>query len=162
MVYDMGLDITARNKLRKAEKPDLDKEGYVNDYTRQWKPGASMEWSEKCFPGRGEGVEINTVYEWESSYSFRAGSYSGYGIWRSSLNNFKGDVAFQELINFADNEGVIGPVVSKKLYEDFVKYEKEAEQYSEDTNDDGWFIENYRDWLEAFKLASDGGAVEFG
>lgn len=159
----MGLDIKSRRKLRIVENPLLDEDGYVEDYDNQWKPGASMEWSESAFPGRGEGVEANTVYEWEESFSFRAGSYIGYGMWRSELEKFKGNVAFQELINFADNEGVIGSVVAKKLLNDFNNYESEAEEYSKKIpNSDGeWFIYNYRNWKKAFELASDDGAVEF-
>lgn len=159
----MGLDITAMRKLRKVENPILDEDGYPEDWEKQWKPGASMEWSEEHFPGRGEGVEINSVYEFEEKFDFRAGSYFGYGAWRDELDKFKGDVAFQELINFADNEGVIGPVVAKKLYEDFNKYEVEAEEHSKNVeNSDGeWFIYKYRQWKKAMELASDNGAVDF-
>ena len=42
--------------------------------------------------------------------------------WRDKLNEFAGNVAFQELIDFADNEGVIGSELSKKLYDDFQKF----------------------------------------
>lgn len=159
----MGLDITAMKKLRVAEKPVLDEEGYVEDWDTQWKPGKSMEWSEREFPGRGEGVDANTVYEWEDSFSFRAGSYTGYGMWRDELEKFKGNTAFQELIDFADNEGVIGSVVAKKLLKDFIENENEAEEYSKNIkNSDGeWFIYNYRNWKKAFELASDDGAVDF-
>lgn len=109
------------------------------------------------------GVDANAVYGWEDSFEFRAGSYIGYGMWRSELDWFKGDVAFQELINFADNEEVIGSVVSKKLYNDFCTYEKEAEEYSKSVEDsDGeWFIYSYRNWKKAFEYASQNGAVDF-
>ena len=159
----MGLDITAMRKLRVAKEPVFDEDGQVEDFDTQWKPGASMEWSESVFPGRGEGVDANTVYEWEDSFSFRAGSYSGYGMWRRELEKFKGNVAFQELIDFADNEGVIGSVVAKKLFKDFTDYENDAEEYSKNVADsDGeWFIRQYRNWKKAFGLASDNGAVEF-
>lgn len=159
----MGLDITARKNLKEIENPIVDEDGYPEDWDNQWKPGASMEWSEENFPGRGEGVDANAVYEWEDSFEFRAGSYIGYGMWRRELDRFKGDVAFQELINFADNEGVIGSVVSKKLYNDFCAYEKEAEEYSKSVeNSDGeWFIYSYRNWKKAFEYASQNGAVDF-
>ncbi len=159
----MSLDITAMRKLRKVENPILDENGYPEDYENKWKPGASMEWSEEKFPGRGEGIDANSVYEFEEEYSFRAGSYSDYGAWRDELDKFKGDVAFQELINFADNEGVIGSVVAKKLLADFEKYENEAEDYSKNVeNSDGeWFIYKYKQWKKAMELASDRGAVDF-
>lgn len=158
----MGLDITAMKKLRIVENPELDEDGYPEDWS-QWKPGAGMEWSEEAFPGRGEGVDPNTVYEYESAFEFRAGSYFGYGAWRSELEKFKGNIAFQELINFADNEGVIGSVVAKKLLNDFETYENEAEEYSKTVeNSDGeWFIYNYRNWKTAFEYASEDGAIDF-
>ena len=147
---EMGLDITAYRKLTVVENPELDEEGYAVNYDSEWKPGASMEWSEKHFPGRGEGIDPQTVYTWGESLGFRAGSYSGYNWWRAKLEAFKGDVAFQELINFADNEGVIGFVVAKKLAKDFSDYEKEAEKYSHTLGEEGdyWF-EKYQDWKKA-------------
>lgn len=159
----MGLDITAYRKLKKVVNPIIDGDGYPEDYKNQWTPGASMKWSEGAFPGRGEGVDADAVYEWEDKFCFRAGSYIGYGMWRSELEMFKGEVAFQELINFADNEGVIGSVVAKKLLQDFVNHEAAAEEYSKTVRDsDGkWFIYNYLQWKKAFEFASDDGAVDF-
>lgn len=116
-----------------------------------------MKWSEKHFAGRGEGVDPDTTYECGNAYEFRAGSYSVYNEWRDMLNDFKGTEAFQELINFADNEGVIGLIVSKKLYKDFQKYEAEAES----AFDDSYFYTLYVDWKKAFELASQNGAVQF-
>lgn len=160
----MGLDITAYRKLKKVENPILDEDGYVEDYEHNWKPGASMDWSESVWPGRGEGVDSQNVYEWEEDFDFRAGSYSGYNWWRSKLEEFASDKdgAFKELIDFADNEGVIGPVVSKKLYEDFKRYEKQAIDFSKTFETDGeyWFSK-YKTWMQAFEVASDGGAVDF-
>lgn len=156
----MGLDITAYRKLRKADNPILDEDGYPDDYKKQWLPGASMDWSESVWKGKGSPVDSKTVYEWENSFEFRAGSYSGYNRWRSNLEKFKGDVAFQELIDFADNEGVIGGVLSKKLFNDFKRYYDEAKRYSEEIKDE-WFIEKYKDWMKAFEYASDNGAVDF-
>ena len=121
-----------------------------------------MKWSETHFPGRGEGIDPDTVYTFNERFNFRAGGYGGYNWWRSTLDRFKGDEAFQELINFADNEGVIGPVVSKKLANDFVKYESEAIAFSKTLadNEDFW-LESYRNWKKAFEVAADNGAVNF-
>lgn len=160
----MGLDVTAYKKLKVVECPQLDKYGELVNWETEWRPGASMEWSEKHFKGRGEGVVASNVYTYEDSFDFRAGTYSGYNFWRAKLDEFKGSEAFQELINFADNEGVIGYVISKKLLEDFKKYEKEAEEFSktfDDVGDGKWFIRQYRVWMKAFEMASDGGAVSF-
>lgn len=159
----MGLDITVYRKLTEVVKPERDEDGDLTNFETEWTPGASMEWSEKHFPGRGEGLDPRKVYNWKEKYRFRAGSYGGYGVWRSKLNQFMGDSAFQELINFADNEGVIGPVVSKKLAKDFLEHEEEAKQFAETLGDAGadWY-QRYEEWKDAFDFASDAGAVVFG
>lgn len=157
----MGLDIRAFKNLKKIDNPVLDRDGYPEDYDNQWLPGSSMDWSESIWKGKGYPVESNCVYEFEDVYSFPAGSYSGYNMWRYTLEGFKGDVAFQELIDFADNEGVIGSVLSQKLYDDFKNNYEEAIKYSKTINDGDWFIRKYEDWMEAFDYARQNGAVNF-
>lgn len=158
----MGLDITAYKKLHKVENPVLDEYGDPQNYDTQWKPGGSMDWSESVWPGKGYPIEPNAVYEWEESFNFRAGSYIGYNIWRDELDKFKGNVAFQELIDFADNEGVIGTKLSQKLKEDFQRHHDEAQAFA--NSDDcqlKWFMDAYEEWETAFELASNDGAIEF-
>ena len=167
----MGLDITAYRKLKPAENVELDEDGNPVDYDNYFRPGAGMDWSEGAFPGRGEGIDSDTTYSFEKRHGFRAGSYGGYSEWRNQLarlagwdsNNdrynkdpseFEGKPFF-ELIWFADNEGVIGPIVSAKLLKDFKAYLPAAEQQ------DDWFLDRYRDWMNAFEMAADGGAVDF-
>lgn len=159
----MGLDITAYKNIKPVENPVLD-DGYPVDLVNNWLPGASMDWSEKIWPGRGEGVDSKTVYEFEESYEFRAGSYSGYNWWRSNLEEFASNKsrAFKELIEFADNEGVIGSVVAKKLSKDFHDNEEAAKEYSKHIGDGEYWMEKYYDWMEAFDYASNNGAVDFG
>lgn len=157
----MGLDITAYKCLRKIENPKFDEfEDLECEY--QWCPGVSMEWSESIWKGRGYPIEVDAVYEWQETFSFCAGSYSGYNRWRRQLSEFKGGQAFQELIEFADNEGVIGSQSSMKLKDDFNKYYAEAIEYSRKLGLDGnWFLEEYKNWSMAFELASQNGAVDF-
>lgn len=159
----MGLDITAYRNLRKADEVILDEFGDLADYETQWKPGGSMEWSESVWPGKGAPLEADTVYEWEESFDFRAGSYSGYNCWRDELQRFKGNEAFQELIDFADCEGVIGSILAAKLLEDFKSHYQEAIEYSKMVHEayPDWFIDSYRRWMKAFEMAADGGAVDF-
>ena len=157
----MGLDIRAFKNLRKVDNPILDEDGYPEDYDNQWLPGASMDWSESIWKGKGFPVESDKVYEFEDIYSFTAGSYSGYNAWRDDLDRFKGDVAFQELIDFADNEGVIGSVLSQKLYDDFKNNYDEAVEYSKHISDGEWFIRKYKCWMSAFDYARQNGAVNF-
>lgn len=178
----MGLDITTYKNLKVVENPQLDEDGEIINWETEWKAGASMEWSEKHFKGIGEGIDPNKVYTWENSLGFPAGSYSGYGAWRDTLEEFaktlfpikfendgngnigmviKGNThPFDELINFADNEGVIGYVVAKKLYKDFVDNE-EAKKFSKKLKDDEYWFGKYQDWKQAFEYASQHGAVDF-
>lgn len=158
----MGLDITAYKKLTMVENPKLDEDGYPENWETEWKPGEGMVWSESCFPGSGEGVIPHTVYTYEDSFGFRAGSYSGYGWWRDKLEGLSDGNSFYELTNFADNEGVIGSVVSKKLYNDFISNSDNAEKYSKLIGEDGkYWLEKYKSWTKAFEMASDDGAVDF-
>ncbi|WP_144511538.1 hypothetical protein [Bacillus sp. FJAT-22090] len=158
----MGLDINAYRKLEIVDNPKLDEDGDLENWETEWRPGDGMEWSEKHFPGRGEGIYPRKVYTWREKFRFRAGSYSGYNWWRSMLEEFKGDVAFQELIDFADNEGVIGFVVSRKLANDFAMHEVEAKEYSQKLGENAEFwLESYNNWKTAFEMAADYGAVEF-
>ena len=62
---------------------------------------------------------------------------------------------FYELINFSDCEGLIGPEICKKLYQDFVDFEDKAKEQDE------YFYERYTNWKEAFRVASDNGLVAF-
>ncbi|MMZ43840.1 hypothetical protein D1872_54080 [compost metagenome] len=157
----MGLDITAYKKLVKVENPKLDADGELEDYENQWQTDGSMKWSERHWPGRAEGLEFGTVYIYGESLGFRAGSYSGYNLWRKMLSDFAEANAFQELIEFSDCEGVIGPVVSAKLAKDFTDYEERARKYADTFERGEWWIEKYQEWKEAFQLAADGGAVDF-
>ena len=157
----MGLDITAYRKLEVVENPVFDEDGVLENWDSEFQPGDSMKWSETHFPGRGEGIDPDKVYRYEEEFSFRAGGYGGYNRWRSQLGDFKGDVAFQELINFADNEGVIGPVVSRKLAADFIKHEAEAKVFAKNLDDGEYWLARYAEWKHAFEVAADDGAVNF-
>jgi hypothetical protein len=157
----MGLDITAYKKLKIVENSILDEDGNPVNWETEWKPGVSMEWSEQHFPGRGEGIDPNTVYTWEDEFGFRAGSYTGYNWWRNKLEEISDGESFQELINFADNEGVIGYVVSKKLAKDFTENEERAVEFAKKLDESEWWLNQYRNWKRAFEIASENGAVDF-
>lgn len=160
----MGLDITAYKQLTKTEGGDVVLRGNLG-----------------AFAGREDGIAIGTAYHAAESFDFRAGSYGGYGTWREQLAKLAGypptehrdhdgkiemlcaaacwngaTGPFSELINFADNEGTIGPVVARKLAADFAQFEEQAKAAR-----DGWFSDRYRDWKRAFEMAAQDGAVEF-
>ena len=95
------------------------------------------------------------------------------GVWNKidDGGNYS-EIPFSEQLNFSDADGIIGPVASKKLYNDYVSYEKDImkklDRYYlkfEDFEIDGetyeWFKQKYKDWKEAFRIASNNGAVIF-
>lgn len=160
----MGLDITAYRKLTAA------------DGEADWEITIRLDaFAELHFPGRMVGVTPG-VYTFAERLDFRAGSYSGYNDWRNWLASLAGfgtaralwdtiarDASFTgpfvELINFADNEGVLGPVVSAKLARDFAEFQSRVDALSTDTH--GFYVGRYEMWRKAFEIASDHGAVDF-
>jgi len=167
----MGLDITAYRKLTKTNVAVLDSSGYPENYVNFWK-ARHVATTEQEFPGRTEGIEAEAVYSHSERMDFRAGSYAGYNAWRDRLARLAGHESakgawdkpppagspFIELINFFDNEGIIGPVVSAKLAADFSAHREMAERFEWP---DRWFFEAYCLWQKAFEMAADGGAVSF-
>lgn len=159
----MGLDITAYKGLKKTDrKVDLNseqwEEKYEDDKKLQWWHPGVIAFTEEYWPGRSGGIEASTVYTYEEKYEFRAGSYSWYGQFRDSLKTLTFASEFEELINFADNEGVIGAEASKRLHAAFVK---SREEYEKRYLEDPYFVQKYSLWTKAFELASDNGAVDF-
>lgn len=169
----MGLDVTAYRGLKRDENPKLDSDGWPEEPSRVLLHTSSIAFAEENWPGRAEGIEAG-VHEFADSYGFRAGSYGGYNRWRSDLARLSGfatieeawsstiEFPFRELINFADNEGIIGPVVSAKLAKDFAENEKKAEAFAATFGaNGGWWLLKYREWRNAFEMAADNGAVDF-
>lgn len=171
----MGLDISVFCDIKKIE-PQPSREYYGD--------GAYLD-QHPYFKKQADGIESGW-YSYESSYGFRAGSYGGYNQWRESLASLVGlspeeiwqsadkfdGKPFVELINFPDCEGVIGPQTSAKLLKDFKDFEdkaKEVRMYG-DTDEEGkpldewmlnYFYNKYQEWMKAFELASNNGAVSF-
>jgi hypothetical protein len=172
----MGLDISAYSNLVKTEeyRDNSDVFLYKNDFV--------FEQSKGIEPG---------YYKVEGKcHSFKAGSYFGYNQWRKLLSEMIGynvkeiwdmsyalvrdekishvlnetpeilKIPFIQLINFSDCEGYIGPVVSNKLYQDFKSNRVKAVNFSK-FKKSSRFIELYDDFMEGFRIASDGGAVCF-
>lgn len=103
-------------------------------------------------------------------HSFFLG-YSGYDDWRRDLSLMVHGIepeviwrrpaayrrkAFVKLIYFSDNEGAIGAVRGRKLAEDFDEHLAAARKYEKIE----WgFIEVYRDFRKAFRIAAGQGVV---
>jgi len=190
----MGLDISVISQIKPIYIPE-DIELWSNEYY-EWEEKQDIEGSiwnfqpNSYFPEQSEGLPKGFGYGTGEEYNFRAGSYSGYGEWRDLLARLAldmgsegvwnkidsgegyGEIPFSEVINFSDADGIIGPVASKKLHNDFVNYEKDImkklDRYYlkfEDFEIDGetydWFKHKYKDWKEAFRIASNNGAVIF-
>lgn len=169
----MGLDITAYARLTKLPEPPIRGQDCPD--------GQFWCRLNTDFPGRANDLEDRAAYSYERRIGFAAGSYSGYGEWREELAKLAGYPAvshrsywekepqllhaagawerdggpFWELINFADNEGVIGALVSAKLAKDFNAFQTKANEVG------GWFLRKYNEWRQAFELAADCGAVDF-
>lgn len=109
------------------------------------------------------------------SYSWRAGSYGGYSVFRETLAavsgwefNYHGnteedvnalrDKPFFELVWFADNEGVIGCDAAHDLLLDFLEY---RDKYKQDYSSEMYYCEVYDEWITALELAADNGCVVF-
>lgn len=166
----MGLDITAYRKV-KFVRPL--KEGEDSD--AEW-PRLTCLCVNDDFAARADGLK-DGLYEVsqnpDDTIAFRAGSYSGYNWWRDKLAEFIGTTTtaewrkttpsgpFHELINFADNEGVIGPITSAKLARDFQEHRARAERMANDNPDLDWWWDLYQKWQRAFEMAASEGAVHF-
>lgn len=167
----MGLDITAYRQLQPSPGEPLDADGEPVDWKNVFFPGTSMEWSEREFPGRAEGIQLRMPYQFAEKYRHGGHSYSGYNKWRNLLAVFAGYTSaedcwknhvsgpFFELINFFDNEGVIGPVVSGKLLADFQKNRERLRTWSDP--DRSYLESRYDEWTKVFEFGADGGAVRF-
>lgn len=159
----MGLDVIAYERIEWLGSMDGDHEAddtacvYPND----------------DFPTRADGLEAGW-YRWSGrQHDFRAGSYSSYNWWRDRLAEMIGSSAqaiwqkpepgpFVELIDFADNEGALGPATSRKLAADFADWADRAESFAATLGESaGYFTETYDNFRRAFEIAATGGAVQF-
>lgn len=107
-------------------------------------------------------------------FNFRAGSYTGYGEWRRLLAYAAWDLPpeevwtypdryrdhpFFELINFADDQGTIGPDAAADLAWDFDAHSNMVRPRL--AQEDERATKRYDDWQRAFELAANHGLVRF-
>lgn len=170
----MGLDITAYSRIHRVERDayptktmnEMIEHGHFLEISE-----GILKSTETSFPGRSGGIKPG-IYCSGDRFSFRAGSYSGYGQWRNWLAQFgnwkdaqdcweRGDNGqpFFELINFFDNEGIIGAKVAAKLAFDFAQHEGDA--IARDKSKDFYDLHMYRRWKFACELASEDGCIDF-
>jgi hypothetical protein len=127
-------------------------------------PNAERLYINPAFPAQADDLKTG-YYEGTPARCYHA-SYRAYNDWREKLCvTVLGVVPqyvwehpqpgpFVELINFADNEGLIGPKTCAKLHADFLKYRDAVKHLGED------FLKDYDDIAEAFEIGSSG-AVSF-
>ncbi|SFW55432.1 hypothetical protein SAMN03159511_4381 [Pseudomonas sp. NFACC19-2] len=169
-----GLDVTAYEKLTAVLSPKLDSYGEPSEPNQ-------IQLAPVDFAERFDGLIAGQVYRYESAFDFRAGSYTGYNYWRNELaklagykqtpyKSFSGETElrydatvwmgkkgpFWELIDFSDAEGVIGPTVCTRVYKDFLQHEVAASKHP-----DEYFRTSYQDWMRAFFMCANDGAIVF-
>lgn len=163
----MGLDIIAYSELKKNEYLSAMNNEDVEDLDIICLTMSPLLVEvEKAFPGRAEPLKYNgDIYTCGSHKTYSIGAYSTYGWFRRALETYSEDCdCFDELIDFSDCEGVIGSIVSKKLYEDFSSNQESFEQWvcqRYSTIDCELLLQMYYKFESAFWIAKDGGAVEF-
>tara|TARA_R110002020_G_scaffold238298_1_gene450769 strand:- start:722 stop:1351 length:630 start_codon:yes stop_codon:yes gene_type:complete len=141
----MGLDVSAVSQLEKVEVPEGIELWSDEYYDWEGEQEYSLWYFRETgvFDKQSQGLEEGAYNALGEGHNFRAGSYSGYGMWRDELAHAAGyfggvdqvwkgvdsegysEKPFEELLNFSDAEGWIGPITSKKLYKDFVDNEKQ-------------------------------------
>ena len=160
----MGLDITAYRKLTKVEGAK------IVDYEPCDADGEPLDfWTHlyvlqpEGFEGREAPFEIGGVYAAEETHEFRAGSHGSHlssrhdyaeSAWRADSGPLWG------WINFPDCEGVIGSDVAKKIYAEMQKMEITPENFESDDQYRN-FMDKWGEWLIAFEMAADDGAIRF-
>lgn len=176
----MGLDITAYRKLTKLDVLFNDEGEPVDPTTREPIDNYVRFYANPDFPGREQGVEDRGVYSCEESSHVFSRSYGGYNRWRETLAILAGYPLtrfhdgsewrethaaacwqgaagpFSELINFADNEGTIGPIVAAKLAKDFAEFDSRAKEVQGD-----YFYDGFCELRKGLEMAADGGAISF-
>ena len=180
----MGLDIHAASHLRHVgpmpSEEELDRleealekeDKYLSD--AYFLMDENPEGFEQHMAGMKTGLyELSHESE---EHSFRAGPYSYYNDWRRHLCLFALKVPaedvwadpdqfagkpFVELINFTDCDGRIGTTVAAKLAQDFRSHFSQAEAYAHTLSEMKDWLEVYVDFLKAFELAAQDGALKF-
>lgn len=163
----MGLDIRAYERAELASDPHTDEEREV----------LVRAFVYEGFEPSLDGLEAGRWYRvGGKEQDFSAGSYSGYGEWRAALcraairvspevvwaspDEYR-DRPFFLLINFADNEGIIGPKAAERLAREFEEHAGTVRQALGAHDTSGWFTCKYDQWHLAFRLAAGGGLVSF-
>lgn len=167
----MGPQFNVFSKLKKLEMSEVK---LFDDGTPEENNVASF-YSNPEFPAHITGLDSNLFYRCTGKkMKFGAANYKEYAEFKnhlaimtgyqSSEEIFKktGPAFFSELINFSDSEGTIGPIICKKLYNDFKDNYDVADMYFktiENKEDNRKFWIHYQNWCKALFVARHNGAI---
>lgn len=165
----MGLSVRAFSSALLLEPHEVDQEGACADHVL-------AHVIDPRFHRSLQGLEDGRCYEvdWSSSVVVHS-SYSGHNRFREALcaliapvitpadvwkdpDSFADSLPFFELINFADNEGTIGPHAALSLLSDF---ETHLGDWRSVYGQNEYGSAQYREWLTALKVAAATGLLYF-
>ena len=131
----------------------------------------SQEYICDAFPNREKPLAYDdSVYDFESMYRERIGSYGTYNWFRSELENFVSryynglDDLFAYLTEFSDCEGVFGSECCAILRNEFCVFEEAFKKYVSEYYgpvEVELLTSMYRKFKDAFTFGAEGGAVKF-
>jgi hypothetical protein len=124
------------------------------------------------FPAHISGLDTHAFYRCTGKKTrFGAANYEEYCEFKNHLakivgfNNAEdlwlagGPIFFIELIHFSNYEGTIGPIVCRKLYNDFKDNYDRAEEYFIKLEEGKKFWIHYQNWCKALGMARNNGAI---
>lgn len=166
----MALQVTAYQRLVELEDVERDAEGRPLDETAFYAHPDVISFVEGSWRGFTRGITPGAAYGYQQKITVRQPSSMAYNQWRRQLLKMvasKPDVwegqpqPFGELTDFADRDGIFGPVIAKKLAQDFADWQYHADLFATQMGDEGeiWH-RRYKEWRKVFEMAADGGAVE--
>jgi hypothetical protein len=154
----MGVDVFAYRKLTFVP---------VAHHRRKFTLIVDPDFVER-WPLLGQGLEAGRYHARdENTMELRIDQGIVYLFWREQLASLAGytqaqalkfelkDAPFLELTSFGETQGLFGPMVSKKLYQDFVDFDDRASRVGGD------FYALYAKMKTVFGFAQDGGLVRF-
>jgi hypothetical protein len=173
----MGLDITVHTKIEPAVPPMMEDDPTEIDWDAAYENGIVHVFAYNGFEQSLGGLTNETwVRSVGDEWSFRAGSYGGYSDFRDLLCTTVLGVSpnevwtnaeeyrykpFYEIINFADNEGTIGPIACYDLSVDFAMHREMVADAVAAMRDGDYFMEKYDEWTRAFADTAMTGLVQF-
>ena len=166
----MSLQIIIYNKLEKMELSDvcLCEDGSPEDMK------VISFFSNPMYPVHIVGLDSHEFYKCHGKIlSFSAGTENQHLEFKKHLaiiagyHNLEHALSsnnpgfFLEFLNFSNSEGTIGPIISYKIYQDFLDCEKIAKKYFSTKIEGKFFWDLYTAWHKAFTYAKEEGAILF-